>query len=109
MERVVRLARGKGEWQLRNQIRLAIPAGSLVAALLLATGVSLAADGVKEKGALTLRSKPTITGQEVKRTTDLLLSEVPWHKDLEHALAVAKEENKPVFWLQLVGELDDGL
>ncbi len=80
-----------------------------MAVLLLATGVLLAADGVREKGALTLRSNLTIRGEEVKRTTDLLLSEVSWHKDLEHALALAKEENKPVFWLQLVGELDDGL
>ncbi len=94
---------------MRTQLRRSIHGGSLVAALLLATGVVLAADGIREKGALTLRSKPTISGEEVKRTTDLLLSEVPWHRDLEQALAVAKEQNKPVFWLQLVGELDDGL
>lgn len=80
--------------------------GTLVSGTLIAGSAFSAGD---EPAALTPRGKPKIHGTEVKRTTDKLLSEVHWHRDLEHALAIAKEEGKPVFWLQLVGELDDGL
>jgi len=67
-----------------------------------------AGDGVREK-ALTPRSIEKISGAEVKKAVDKVLAGVHWHTDLSHALAVAAEEKKPVFWLQLVGGLDDGL
>jgi len=84
---------------------------ALVLAVLVtgATAAALGAgDGVREK-AITPRSLEKITGPEVKKAVDRVLAEVHWHTDLSHALAVAAEEGKPVFWLQLVGGLDDGL
>jgi hypothetical protein len=92
-----------------------IAQGSRIPALLLAAallGVVVSAlhagDGEKEKS-ITLRSNEKITGAEVKKAVDKVLAGVHWHTDLSHALALAAEEKKPVFWLQLVGGLDDGL
>ena len=58
---------------------------------------------------ITPRAIPKIRGPEVKKAVERILSEIHWQTDLDHALAIAKEERKPVFWLQLVGNLDDGL
>lgn len=66
------------------------------------------AGGDKEV-ALTPRAIPKISGEEVKKSVDKLLSEIHWQADLSHALATARDEGKPLFWLQLVGNLDDGL
>ena len=79
------------------------------AGLLAGDPVFRAGDGAKEKAALTPRAISKIRGPEVKKAVDKVLAEVHWHRDLSHALALAAEEKKPVFWLQLVGELDDGL
>ena len=95
-----------------QRFKSAVKRGSVwgLGVLLLGSGaVSALSAGDGAPAALTPRGLPKIHGSEVKRTTDKLLSEVHWHRDLEHALALAKEEGKPVFWLQLVGELDDGL
>ena len=73
-----------------------------------AAGNSNPGDG-PQSAPLTPRSLPKIHGSEVEKSVGRLVADVHWHRDLTHALAVAKEEGKPVFWLQLVGELDDGL
>jgi hypothetical protein len=81
-----------------------------LAALLLATGIggaALAAGDEREK-ALTPRAIEKIGGEEVKKAVEKVLT-LHWHTDLSHALATAREEGKPVFWLQLVGNLGDGL
>ena len=70
---------------------------------------STAAGDGPQAAPLTPRSLPKIHGSEVEKSVDRLVADVHWHRDLTHALAVAKEEGRPVFWLQLVGELDDGL
>jgi hypothetical protein len=89
--------------------RSPLPALVLAAIATGATAAALfAGDGVREK-ALTPRSLEKIAGPEVKKAVDKVLAGIHWHTDLSHALAVAAEEGKPVFWLQLVGGLDDGL
>ncbi len=72
----------------------------------LAGGAFAGGDG---EAALTPRAIPKISGEEVKKSVDKLLSEIHWQTDLSHALATARDEGKPLFWLQLVGNLDDGL
>ena len=90
------------------KIRFVGGVGAIALLWCAAQGVVVAGDGA-EKAALTPRSLPKIHGSEVKKSVDRLLTDLHWHRDLSHALAVAKEEGKPVFWLQLVGGLDDGL
>lgn len=83
---------------------------AVTGAILALGGGRLIADGVNAKeAALTPRAIPKIRGEEVEKSVAQLLDRVAWHRDLDHALALAKEERKPVFWLHLVGELDDGL
>jgi hypothetical protein len=98
---------------MRHAVR-SIPGSTATAIALSAIAVALAApalsagDGVREK-AITPRSIEKITGPEVEKAVAKVLAGVHWHTDLSHALATAAEEKKPVFWLQLVGGLDDGL
>ncbi len=68
--------------------------------LLLATG-SVWATGDGKYG--------EISAYEVKKRTEKLLKEVPWHKDFDVAMAAAQEADKPLLWIQMVGDLDGGL
>ena len=38
-----------------------------------------------------------------------LTTKISWQRDFEEALAASKLQNKPLLWLQVVGDLDDGL
>jgi hypothetical protein len=64
---------------------------------------------VARERALTPRAIPKISAEEAQKAAAKVLAEVHWHTDLSHALATAKEEGKPVLWIQLVGNLDGGL
>ena len=50
-----------------------------------------------------------VSKEEVAKRTKAVLSELKWHTDYEQAIAVAKESNKPLVWIQMVGDLDGGL
>ena len=50
-----------------------------------------------------------LSGVEAEKRIERLTTQIQWHRNLEEALAEAKKTDKPVFWLQLVGDLDDGL
>lgn len=58
---------------------------------------------------ITPRSVPKLTGTEVAKRVDLMLSGVTWHGNFDDAMASAVEQGKPLFWLQMVGKIDGGL
>lgn len=49
------------------------------------------------------------TGTQVAERTEKVLKSIPWASSLAEAKERAQKENKLVFWLQLVGNLDGGL
>ncbi len=53
--------------------------------------------------------EPLMKGSVAKARIERVTQEIDWKRDLDSTLAAAKEANKPVLWLQLVGDLDDGL
>jgi len=50
-----------------------------------------------------------VSGDEVKSRSDAVMAKIAWTNDLEALQAKAIRENKLVFWMQIVGELDGGL
>ncbi len=80
--------------------------GLMVMAVMLCSFSVLSA-GDDEK--LTPRSVPKFGGTEVESRVKTLMSGVSWHHDFDDAMARAAEEGKPLFWLQMVGDLDAGL
>ena len=58
---------------------------------------------------LTPRSIPEFSGTEVAGRVEHLMSGIKWHGNFDDAMARAAEEGKPLFWLQMVGNLDGGL
>ena len=54
--------------------------------------------------------KITVKGDEVQRRVDKLMKAYDWtYEDLGELKDRAKKDDKLVFFLQIVGELDDGL
>lgn len=50
-----------------------------------------------------------LTGRVAELRIQELQARVRWNRTLEDATAAARESGKPVFWLQVVGELGGGL
>lgn len=50
-----------------------------------------------------------IEGSVVEARTNEVLTKVKWHRDLDSTLSAAKAQNKPMLFLQMVGDLDSGL
>lgn len=50
-----------------------------------------------------------VTGEEVAKRTERVAQEIPWAADFDEARTASIETGKPLFWLQVVGELNDGL
>ena len=50
-----------------------------------------------------------IAGSVVQERTDKVLNTVQWHRDLDSVRSAAKAANKPILFLQMVGDLDSGL
>lgn len=50
-----------------------------------------------------------VSGTQVAERTEKVLKSLPWASSLAEAKERAQKENKLVFWLQLVGNLDGGL
>ena len=101
---------GRRGMRLRGMRRLApaILGAALCGTALLGSGLLLADDGIGPDGKLS-PGVPVVHPSAVKKSTEKLLAEIEWQRDLEAALAVAKDQGKPLFWLQMVGNLDDGL
>ena len=54
-------------------------------------------------------SAQVTSSRKAEKGAHATLTKVKWHRTLEAAKEVAQSEGKPIFWLQLVGDLDDGL
>ncbi len=50
-----------------------------------------------------------LTGEQVKTRTEALMKDIPWVNNLDELKAKARQENKLIFWMQIVGDLDGGL
>ncbi len=69
----------------------------LIAALLV-VGVLAAKDRWKEDA--------LVDGETVNRSVSTVVHSVPWHDDIENALAEAQRLHRAVLWLHALGELD---
>ena len=47
-----------------------------------------------------------VSGEEVSRNVDKLLTELRWHDDLASAQEEARTTGKPIVWIQALGDLD---
>jgi hypothetical protein len=50
-----------------------------------------------------------VPGSQVKSNTDRIMKSIEWSGNMDSLRARAQSERKLIFWLQLVGDLDDGL
>ncbi|HIA27333.1 MAG TPA: hypothetical protein EYN79_04315 [Planctomycetes bacterium] len=76
--------------------------GSLLAVSLMA----VAGDDEKAKNKYGVQQ---LSGTMVEKRVMQMLQGVDWYGSFNDAVAAAAEEARPVFWVQLVGELDGGL
>jgi hypothetical protein len=51
-------------------------------------------------------SKNLVTGSRVAQKVTTLTKEVHWHTSLEEAKKVARAEQKAIFWLHALGDLE---
>jgi hypothetical protein len=49
---------------------------------------------------------PTVPPAAVEKQIARLTDQVHWHTSLDEAKALARQENKPIFWLHALGDLD---
>ena len=47
-----------------------------------------------------------VSGRELKSRVKRLNKELEWHDSIEDAAKVAQQTGKPIFWLQMLGDLD---
>ncbi len=68
-----------------------------------APGASMAAVGAEaqEPEFLNLR----VAGHDVYRGVRKVLTELTWHRDLDLAASQAKKQQRPILWLQMLGDL----
>jgi hypothetical protein len=49
---------------------------------------------------------PTVPPAVVEKQVTRLNQQVHWHSSLDEAMEQARQENKPIFWLHALGDLD---
>lgn len=52
------------------------------------------------------RSTRMVSGDQGLQNLNRLLAEVPWYTSLEFAQKKAQRENKPVFWVHMLGPMN---
>jgi hypothetical protein len=56
------------------------------------------------------QSYQTVSGRTVEKNTRKVVQGIPWQEaSLSGLKEMAKSQNKMIFWVQLVGDLDGGL
>ena len=50
-----------------------------------------------------------LSGEQVKTRTEVVMTKIPWVNDLDELKTKAAADNKLIFWMQIVGDLDGGL
>ncbi len=91
---------------MKKPIWFGILCFSVMGGLQLVPTESRAGDSEK---ALTVRSQPIVAAVEAEKRTKKLNERVSWHTNLEKAMEAAKEQDKPLLWLHVVGGLDTEL
>ena len=71
-----------------------------VAVLCLGLGSELSAQHAARK---------IVAGAEVEKRTESLMKDLEWSRDFKELEKRAEKENKLMFWVQIVGDLDGGL
>lgn len=51
-------------------------------------------------------SKRMVPGDEAFKRVTKLTSEISWYTSLDYAEKMAQKENKPIFWLHMLGPLN---
>ena len=52
------------------------------------------------------RQQRMVMGPEAEQREEQLLTKITWNTSLDQALAKAKAEDKPVFWMHMLGQID---
>lgn len=78
----------------------------LAVALAAAQGAFAQSDGTVRSKEATEPYRVVTRGDESRGRVDRVLTSIAWVPDIEAAFDRARQEGKPVFWLQLVGNLD---
>lgn len=75
---------------------VALSAGTLV--------TLLPADAARGAGAA--RGSRMVSGEQGLQNLNRLLSEVPWYTSLDFAQKKAQREDKPIFWVHMLGPMN---
>jgi hypothetical protein len=67
----------------------------------MAAAASAQAPGDPAAGVEALR----VSGRDVNRGVRKMLSELRWHRDLGGAASEARERQRPILWIQMLGDL----
>lgn len=73
--------------------------------LLTASVASLAAAG-KPQNIINGNVGPTVPSVAVENNVQRLAQQLHWHTSLAEAKYLAQQENKPIFWIHVLGDLD---
>lgn len=53
-----------------------------------------------------LTSMRMVDGQDAFKRVTKLTTEIPWYTSLDYAEKMAQKENKPIFWMHMLGPLN---
>ena len=76
----------------------------LVTCLLLAAGIGQA-NTVSAVPVATGRVR-MVDGQEALKRVTQLTTEISWYTSLDYAMKIAQAQNKPIFWMHMLGPLN---
>ena len=83
--------------------------GALIVALSLAPWAAAKGKKAKPPAGDSIETKDTgatVPPAAVEKRVEQLTRQIHWHSSLEEAKAQAQKENKPIFWLHALGDLD---
>lgn len=60
-------------------------------------------------GPVSAQQRETVSAEDVEKRVKTVTTKIEWKRSLDSVKAAAAKSGKMIFWLQLVGELDDGL
>ena len=50
-----------------------------------------------------------VQGRDLKKAVDTVRKSLTWHDDLEEAIEVAENQDRPILWIHALGDLDGDL
>lgn len=67
---------------------------------------SFAAEAIPITATAGTASKKMVSGDEAFARITKLTTEIPWYTSLDYAKKRAQQENKPIFWMHMLGPLN---